>query len=86
MGVPQAEDIVKRLRERAWAMERFYPTSEVMREAAAEIERLRSDYRAVCRALCFALTIPPDDIIADSGEEAWMLVGHDAVRGKAVVP
>jgi hypothetical protein len=39
--VAHKDDIVKRLRHYAWAMERFHPTAEIMREAATDIEHLR---------------------------------------------
>lgn len=37
----QSTDLVRRLRDGAWPMERFYPISELMREAANEVEKLR---------------------------------------------
>lgn len=35
-------------------------------------------YRLVCFELCELMGIKADEIIADSGEEAWMLVGYEA--------
>ena len=35
-------------------------------------------YRLVCFELCERMGVKPDEIIADSGEEAWMLVGYEA--------
>lgn len=35
-------------------------------------------YRLVCFELCERMGIKPDEIIADSGEEAWMLAGYEA--------
>jgi hypothetical protein len=46
-------------------------------QALHDVEYLRERYRLVCFALCKHLGVKPDDIIADSGEEAWMLVGFE---------
>jgi hypothetical protein len=45
-------------------------------DSKTELEWVRERYRLVCFALCERMGIKPDEIIADSGEEAWMLVGY----------
>lgn len=46
-------------------------------QALYDVDYLRERYRLVCFALCERMGIKPDEIIADSGEEAWQLVGFE---------
>ncbi len=57
---------------------RALPLPEVAEPTEAEVERWGERYRLVCFALCERMGLKPDEIIADSGEEAWMLVGYEA--------
>lgn len=49
-------------------------------EAAVEVAAVdwAERYRLVCFELCERMGIKADETIADSGEEAWMLVGYEA--------
>lgn len=69
------ESAMRETLEATAAAIRALPAPESAEPTAADwAER----YRLVCFELCERMGIKPDEIIADSGEEAWMLAGYEA--------